>query len=181
MKIISLIFLSIFLSFSCVVKAQEHNAYELAIGGRFQKTVKLYWENGIGTDFCSEALLHKKLHLKLSYASSRLGSAFNSNAVKQDNYGIGLDWRFRAEKNFQIFTGFNSGFFHAEMEDPMFDILPHNSLLLSAETGFSYKFKVPMAISCSAGYNMINGNGIDSPGTLFPLFYQISAYYLIRK
>jgi hypothetical protein len=125
--------------------------------------------------------MHKKLHLKLSYVSSRIGSALNSNAVKQDNYLIGLDWRFRAEKNFQIFTGVNSGYFHADMEDPIFDVLPHNSIMFSAEAGVYYKFKFPMALSCSAGYNMINGNGIDRPGTLFPLFYQLSAFYLIQK
>ena len=166
---------------SNLITAQETNAYELALGGRFQKTNKLYWENGITTDFASEALLQKKLHLKFSYASSRLGSAIQSNAIKQDNYLIGLDWRFRSEKDFQLFTGINTGFFHADMEDPIFETLPHNSLLFSLEAGAFYKFKFPMAISCSGGYNLINGNGIDKPGTLFPLFFQLSAFYLIRK
>lgn len=181
MKKLSLYILSILLSLSSLIKAQENKAYDLAFGIKLQKTDKLYWENGISTDFASESLLHKKLHLKLSYVSSRIGSAINSNALKQDNYGIGVDWRFRSDKNFQISTGLNSGYFHADMEDPIFDVLPHNSLMLSVEAGTHYKFKFPMAMSCSAGYNIINGNGIDRPGTLFPLFYQLSVFYLIRK
>jgi hypothetical protein len=181
MNRISVYTLTVLISISSLLNAQDNKAYDLAIGLKLQKTEKLYWENGIGTDFCSEALLHKKLHIKLSYVSSRFGSALNSNAIQQDNYLLGVDWRFRSEKDFQIFTGVNTGFFHADMEEPMFEILPHNSLLFSVEAGAYYKFKFPVAISCSAGYNLINGNGVDTPGTLFPVFYQLSTFYFIRK
>jgi hypothetical protein len=169
------------LLFSNLLTAQENKPYDLAMGLRIQKTNKLYLENGLATDFSSQSILNKKLHLKLSYVSSRFGSAVNSNAIKQDNYIVGLDWRFRSEKDFQIFTGINSGFFHADMEDPIFDVLPHNSLLFSAEVGAFYKFKFPMAMSCSAAYNIINGNGIDTPGTLYPFYCQLSAFYFLRK
>ncbi len=174
-------YLFLLLLFSNLSIAQDNKSYDLGMGFRTQKTNKLYWENGISTDISSQSILNKKLHLKLSYLSSRFGSALNSNAIKQDNYIVGLDWRFRAEKNFQIFTGLNSGYFHSDMEDPIFDVLPHNSLLFSAEAGAFYKFHFPMAISCSAAYNIINGNGIDTPGTLFPFYCQVSAFYFIRK
>jgi len=159
--------------------AQSTDSYELGVGLRFQKTEQLYWENGFGADFTSGFLLNKKIHLKLSYTSSRLGSAFSSNAIKQDNYLIGADWRFRSEKDFQIFAGLNTGFFHADMERAQFDILPHNSMLFSLETGLFYKFKFPLALNLSLGYNIINGNGVSSPGTLFPLYYQMSVFYYI--
>jgi len=161
--------------------AQFTNNYELAMGVRFQKTEQLYWENGVGLDYTSDFLMQKKIHLKMSYASSRIGSAFGTNAIKQDNYLIGADWRFRTEKDFQIFAGMNTGFFHYDTEDPIFDVLPNNSMLLSVETGLFYKFKFPMAASLSVGYNLINGDGVSKPGTLFPVFYQLSVFYYINK
>jgi hypothetical protein len=161
--------------------AQFFDNYELGVGARIQKTEQLYWENGVSADFTSDFLLKKSIHLKLSYVTSRIGSAFNSNAIKQDNYIIGADWRFRAQKKIQIFAGLNTGFFHADMENIQFYSLPHNSMLFGLETGLYYKFKFPLAASLSVGYNLINGDGIGTPGTLFPIFYQISLFYKINK
>jgi len=150
----AMIFLVLFYIGIPFSNAQDRAPYELGVGIRFQKTQSLYWENGIGADFTSDFLLHKKIHLKMSYATSRMGSAFNSNAIKQDNYLIGADWRFRSEKDLQIFAGANTGFFHADMEEAEFDVLPHNSMLLLLETGLFYKFKFPLATSLSVGYNV---------------------------
>ena len=164
-----------------LLKAQTAMPYELAVGLRFQKTEQLYWENGVGADFTSDFLLHKKIHLKLSYATSRFGSAFLTNAIRQDNVVIGADWRFRSDKDFQLFAGLNTGFFHADLENPIFNVLPHNSMLLQLETGLFYKFKFPLATSLSVGYNVINGDGVNMPGTLFPVFYQLSVFYYINR
>jgi len=164
---------------SPVAKAQTAST-ELGVGLRFQKTEKLYWENGVGLDYTSDFLLKKHIHLKMSYASSRFGSAMIGNAVRQDNILVGADWRFRPQKPLQIFAGLNTGFFHADMENSTFAVLPHNSLLLSGEAGLFYKFKFPLAASFSAGYNLITGNGVAGPGTLFPVFYQLSVLYYIK-
>ena len=169
-----------FCLFSLVILAEEPASYELGVGLRFQKTEQLYWENGVGADFTSDFLLQKKIHLKLSYATSRLGTAFLSNAIRQDNYLIGADWHFMADKPFQIFAGLNTGFFHADMESPQFDVLPNNSLLFSVEAGMSYKFKFPVTVSLSTGYNLISGDGLTVPGSLFPVFYQLSVYYHLK-
>ena len=160
-----------------IINAQNSELYELGVGMKFQKTEQLYWENGFSADYTSDFLLNRKIHLKMSYTSSRLGSALGSYAIKQDNYLIGADWRFRSDKDFQIVAGMNTGFFHADMEEPQFNVLPHNSMLLSVETGLFYKFKFPVAASLSAGYNLMS-----TPGTLFPVYYQMSVfYYLGRK
>lgn len=178
-KIIPILFvLSLFSTHS---NAQLFQNYELGVGARIQKTEQLYWENGISTDFTSDFLLKKNIHVKLSYVTSRIGSAFNSNALKQDNFIIGADWRFRSSKRFQIFAGFNTGFFHADMENIQFYSLPHNSLTFGMETGLYYKFKFPLTASLSVGYNLINGDGIGTPGTLFPVYYQMSVFYNITK
>jgi hypothetical protein len=175
-----LVFFAI-VAYCSITLAQITSSDELGVGLRFQKTEQLYWENGVGLDYTSDFLLQKRIHLKMSYATSRLGSAIGSNAIRQDNYLIGADWRFRAQKPFQLFTGLNTGFFHADMENATFNVLPHNSLLLSAEAGLFYKFKFPIATSLSVGYNLISGDGVSTPGSLFPVFYQLSVFYYLGK
>jgi hypothetical protein len=171
----------VFLLFIPLLQAQTNTPYELGVGLRLQKTEQLYWENGVTADFTSDFLLQKKIHLKMSYVTSRIGSAFMSNAVRQDYVIVGADWRFRSNKDLQIFAGLNTGLFLADMELPEFNVLPHNSMLLQLETGLFYKFKFPLATSLSVGYNLINGNGVNIPGTLFPVYYQLSAIYYISK
>ena len=54
-------------------------------------------------------------------------------------------------------------------------------MLLSGEAGLYYKFKFPLAACLSVGYNLINGDGVSKPGTLFPVFYQLSVLYMIPE
>lgn len=154
--------------------------YELNVGIVSQKTQKLYWENGLGIDFTSDLLLGKRIHLKTAFVTSRLGSALGSNAIKQESITLGADWRFFKNNPFQLFTGLNAGYFMAHYEDPQFDVLPSTSPLLQFETGLVYRFVFPLSLSASFGYNFINSNGERGPGTLFPVFYQLKAYYRIK-
>ena len=62
----------------------------------------------------------------------------------------------------------------ADYENPLFDILPTKSMLLSVETGLNYQFKFPMSASLTLGYNLKNGDGVNVPGSLFPVFYRLS-------
>lgn len=154
---------------------------ELKGGIRIQKAQKLYWENGVSFDFTSPKILDRRIHLGASYVTSRLGSAIGSNAIKQDNFLISSGYHFRHKKELQPFTRLNMGYFHADYEDAIFDVLPNNSFLLSLDAGLSYEFKAPLTINLSAGYNLISGKGSSGPGTLFPVFYQMSIYYTILK
>jgi len=154
---------------------------ELKGGIRFQKAQKLYWENGVSFDLNSSKLLDSRLHLGVSYVTSRLGSAMGSNAIKQDNYLVSTGYYFRPKKQIQPFTRLNLGYFHADYEAAIFDVLPNKAFLLSLNAGLSYEFKFPLTISLSAGYNLNSGTGSAGPGTLFPVFYQMSIYYTILK
>lgn len=174
--IFSIVFSSVFL----LVNAQFLANYELNAGVAIQKTQKLYWENGIGVDFTSDFLLDKKMYLKVSYVTSRLGSAMGTNAIRQDNFTVGADWHFFHKNAFHIFTGINTGFFYADYEIDAFDILPNSSPLLQFNTGVYYKFNNPFTASLSIGYNFVNGNGTTTPGTLFPVFYQFKVLYSFK-
>jgi hypothetical protein len=168
------------------IKAQSDitkNAWfgELKGGIRIQKAQKLYWENGFAFDFTSPKIADQSIHFGMSYVTSRLGSAMGSNAIKQDNFLVSSGYHFRHKKELQPFTRLNMGYFHADYEDAIFDVLPNNSFLLSLDAGLSYEFKAPITINLSAGYNLISGKGSSRPGTLFPVFYQMSIYYTIFK
>jgi hypothetical protein len=157
------------------------SSYELGVGIVSQQALKLYCENGIGVDFAGDFLLNRHLHVKLSYVTSRLGSALGSNAIKQDSYLFGLDWRFRTEKAFQLFAGISTGYFMADYEESIFNSLPSKSVMIAPEFGLIYKFQIPVSVGLTGGYNVINGNGINVPGTLFPIYGRLSVMYDLSK
>ena len=179
----TLIILTCLLSLTTFGKAQNNTgkSFELGVGLISQQTNKLYWENGIGIDFAGDFLLDRHLHTKLSYITSRVGSAMGSNAIKQDYYILGFDWRFRQDKDFQIFAGLNTGYFMADYGADIFNELPSSSVILAPEAGLVYKFKIPLTLELSAGYNIINGDGFNVPGTLFPVYYKLSVLYNLEK
>lgn len=152
---------------------------ELKGGIRIQKTQKLYWENGLSFDFASPRFADSRIHLGVSYVTTRLGSAMGSNAIKQDNYLISAGYHFRHEKQFQPFTRLNIGYFHADYEEDIFDVVSDKAFLFSIDAGLSYEFKIPLTASLSAGYNLNSGTGSSGPGTLYPVFYQMSIFYTL--
>lgn len=155
------------------------NLGELKVGLRIQKAQKLYWENGLGLDYTNPKFLDSRLHLGASYATSRLGSALGTNAIKQDHYLVNVAYHFRHQKQLQPFARLNLGYFYADYEDAVFDVLPHSAFMTSIDAGISYEFKFPLTLNLSAGYNLNAGTGVAGPGTLFPIFYQLSFLYTI--
>lgn len=150
-------------------------------GIRIQKTQKLYYENGFTFDFTSPKVVNNRIHLGVSYVSTRLGSAVGNNAIKQDNFLLSLGYSFRDQKKLQPFTRINTGYFTADYESDIFDGLTNDAYILSIDAGLSYELNVPVTINLSAGYNLNTGNGLDGPGTLHPVFYQMSVYYTFCK
>jgi len=146
-------------------------------GIRIQKTHNLYYENGITLDYTHNFLLSKKIHLGFSFFTSRLGSAYNSNAIKQDNYLVTATCIFKNEKIISPLIQVNTGWFYSDMEEKMFESIPHTSPLLSLEAGFQLHLHFPVNAKATIGYNFITGDGINGPGTLYPLFYEFSIYY----
>ena len=180
--VLFILFISSFLCLQAQISGTKDGWLgELKGGIRIQKTQKLYWENGFSFDFKSPKILDNRLHLGASYSTSRLGSAMGSNAIKQDNYLVSSGYYFRPKMQLQPFARLNLGYFHADYEVAIFDVLPNTAFLYSLDAGLSYEFKVPLTINLSAGYNLNTGNGSSGPGTLFPVFYQLSIYYTLLK
>jgi hypothetical protein len=178
MKKCHYIFLITFL-FPHYLKSQEYSGF--SAGFRIQKTHHLYYENGIAFDYTSKVLLNNKIHVGFSYVTSRLGTAFHSNALKQDNYLISCSYHFRHEKIICPVITLNTGYFYADMEESFFEVIPHKSLLLSAETGIFLNLNYPVKVKSTLGFNFITGDGVTGPGTLYPLFAELSIFYQFKK
>lgn len=165
-------FFFLFLSFFTFTSRAQNPV--LDVGLRFQKSVNLYYENGVTARYSDERLLSRQLYLGFSYVTSRLGSAMGSNAIKQDNFIFSGTYYFQPEKTIQPFISMNIGYFYADYEYAVFDDLPNSSILLSPEAGLSYQTSLPLKIGASLGYNLITGDGIEGPGTIYPVYFQTS-------
>lgn len=143
-------------------------------GIRLQHAVNLYNENGVAVDYSSKHLKPGKLYVGFSYVTSRLGTALGSNAIKQDNLLLSAAWYFRPQHIIRPFGRLNLGYFSADYGNKMFDVLPSKSALLSTDIGVCFETNCPIKIAASIGYNFITGNGLTGPGTLYPLFYQLT-------
>ncbi len=152
-------------------------ASQTAVGVRIQKTPNLYFENGLTFDYSSSDLWQNRIHFGATYASSRLGSALGSNALKQDNILVSSALHFRQGKQVEPILGLNIGYFMLDTENEIFSALPSSSLLLSLEFGAGFNVLGPVSIQITVGYNLITGNGVDGPGTLYPIFLNFSTMY----
>jgi hypothetical protein len=175
MKKITLVFIAGFLALT--TKNTLAQLHTVDIGFRFQKTVDLYYENGITAQYN----LSRRWAIGASYFTSRLGSAMGSNAIKQDNLLASATYFFLPEKAFKPFLRGNVGYFAADYEEALFDALSQSSAIASADAGLAYTFKIPLKLSLSIGYNAITGSGDTGPGTLYPVFYQTSLTWNLPK
>jgi hypothetical protein len=167
-KYVSILFLS------CSVHVVNAQSSVLDVGIRLQQTVNLYNENGIAVSYSCKAIKPDRLYFGFSYVTSRLGTAFHSNAIKQDNYLVSAGWYIRRKHIIRPFVRLNTGYFSADYGNKIFDVLPRKSLLLSSDIGLCFQTNSPVKISTSIGYNFITGNGLSGPGTLYPVFYQLT-------
>ncbi len=146
----------------------------LDVGVRLQHSVNLYNENGVSVQYSAKNLKPGRLFFGFSYVTSRLGTALNSNAIKQDNFLVSAAWHLRPRHIIQPFGRLNTGYFSANYGNKIFDELPRKSVLLAPDLGISFNTRLPLKIATSLGYNLITGDGLSGPGTLYPLFYQLT-------
>lgn len=159
----------------CQTSKSSAQKSTLAVGLRIQKTPSFYYENGVTVLYSHDRLWADQLFWGVNVISSRFGSAFHSNAIKQDSFFFSAAWFWRKERSIRPFVQLNIGFFQADYEEAIFDVLPNEAMILSPEIGVGYEFNSPLRIVVSAGYNSTSGNGVAGPGTLYPIFMQMTA------
>ena len=153
----------------------------VSVGIRMQKSINFYLENGFSVYYDSDKILFDKVLFGFHYVSSRLGSAINSNAIKQDRLFLSIHYIIRPEKKLNILTGIDLGYFHADYEEPVFDDLQNQSFLFALEAGIRYNIIKRISINSTLGYNLITGDGKNGAGTLYPMYFQISVLCNFQK
>lgn len=96
-----------------------------------QKTIALYWEGGFGVDFTHRKLADERLHFSVDYLTSRLGSAWGTNALKQDYFSVGAYWHAWHNSPVRWINGLKSSHFMVDYEDDVFNNLPSSTFLLA--------------------------------------------------
>lgn len=154
----------------------------LEVGVRIQKTQEMYWENGVSAQYSFAKFKPNQFFVGFDYVTSRLGSAYHSNAIKQDSYLLSGSWLFNKNKPYHFVTRLNMGYFYSDLEEAIFKEIPHTSFLFSPEVGFKYNLKkLPLALNLGVGYYIITAKDGYSPGTLQPLYFHFDMYYSIFK
>ncbi|PVX45463.1 hypothetical protein C8C85_1258 [Flavobacterium sp. 103] len=163
----------------CTIISQ---AQTLKLGGRFQKTQEMYWENGISAQYSFAKFKPNQFFIGFDYVTSRLGSAYNSNAIKQDNYIFSGSWQFNKNKPYHFVTRLNMGYFYSDLEEEIFNEIPNTAFLFSPEIGFTFNIpQVPVSLNFGTGYYIITEKEGYSPGTLQPLYFHLDIYYTLFK
>lgn len=142
----------------------------------------MYWENGIAVQYSFAKFKPAQFFIGFDYVTSRLGSAYNSNAIKQDNYIFSASWLFNKSKTYHFVSRINAGYFYSDLEEDIFDEIPNTAFLFSPEIGFTYSpKKVPISLNIGTGYYIITEKEGYSPGTLQPLYFHFDIYYTLFK
>lgn len=154
---------------------------ELFLGVKLQKTHSLYYENGFNAEYSSSEFLGNQFHSGFSYISSRFGSAFNSNALKQDNFLFQTSYTFLKKAILNPFIKLNAGFIVADYQSPLFDDIDNTMPLTSMDLGLSYTPNNPLKAQFSLGCNIITSDGTSGVGTVYPLYFNIIIMWNILK
>ena len=154
---------------------------ELFLGVKLQKTHSLYYENGFNAEYSSSEFLGNQFHSGFSYISSRFGSAFNSNALKQDNFLFHTSYTFLKKAILNPFIKLNAGFIVADYQSPLFDDIDNTMPLTSMDLGLSYTPNNPLKAQFSLGCNIITSDGTSGVGTVYPLYFNIIIMWNILK
>jgi hypothetical protein len=148
-------------------------ADELKIGFRLQQSWNMYNENGITIEYTPKNLLNDQLSFGATYVSTRIGSAYNSNAIIQDNIVLHSSYMFSSSSLAPLIR-LNAGYCFADYESTLFDDIDASMPLISLEAGVRYAFDVPLIMQAGIGYNLITSDGSSGIGTVYPLFVQCS-------
>ena len=169
-----------FVLYGFLLQSQTLNA-----GLRIQKTNEMYWENGISVQYSFKDFKPQRFYLGFDFVTSRLGTAYNSNAIKQNSYIASASWHGKewgVLPGMRFVTRLNIGYLVADMEEEFFNEIPNTAFLFSPEIGFAYNFKkLPIGLYLGSGYYINFAPEGESPGTFQPLYYHLDIYYRIFK
>jgi hypothetical protein len=158
---------------SMIILTHEIVSDEISVGLKFQQSINMYNENGITVEYTPKNLFNDQLSFGATYLSTRIGSAYNTNAIIQDNIVLHSSYMFSSSSLAPLIR-LNAGYCFADYESTLFDDIDASMPLISLEAGVRYAFDVPLIMQAGIGYNLITSDGSSGIGTVYPLFVQCS-------
>ena len=149
------------------------------VGPRVERTWELYWENGAEVECSLANVFGGHLGLGASVTSTRIGSAWNPNALRQEQYLVNSAWNFRLQKRVRPYVNLSAGWFWLDVGPAIFDVIPHSSPLLVLGSGARVGIWGPISWNAGFGYHLITGDGKSGPGSIYPLFLHTSVQWRI--
>jgi hypothetical protein len=123
----------------------------------------MYWENGVFAQYSFENFNQINFFMVL-ICIIQIGSAFSSNAIKQDSY-LTSELAFNKTNSYHFVT--RRRLLYSDLEEDMFKEIPNTAFLFFARGWFCiYDFKkLPISLNVGTGYYIITEKDGYSPGT----------------
>jgi hypothetical protein len=156
----------------------------LEIGLRTKKYAGFYWENGITAEFYSAKITGKiPLTAGFNLTFTKLGSAFQSNALSMTNADVYFAYYFNKHKHLIPTTRLNIGYVHTNLGEYFSNHDFHNNaMVLGLEAGISYLLPYNLNVLVTGGMNFFVANENKNLGSsIYPVFGQISLLYTLKK
>lgn len=130
---------------------------------------------GVQASYSSQHVLGGGLRFSAAYSTTRIATAFGSNALVEDRFQVGTGWHFRRNRTVSPHLAVHAGYTRFDVDDrAVFALLdngaPFVSLLLGAEVGLLPALRV----GGNVGYSPIQSS------TVYPLVTSLGVSYAVR-
>jgi hypothetical protein len=151
------------------------DSMSIPVGLKFENNYD--FQVGLKAAFADKRILNEHPRLSLSYTTSRLATAFGSNALEKDIYLLGLGWYFRPSRMIDPYIIVATGFTHYDREDDeMFALLDNNAGILSVDLGLELGiFGGLVRPWFEFGYSIFQSS------TVYPIVFSFGLDYDIAK
>jgi hypothetical protein len=131
---------------------------------------------GLQVIYASPALLGGRPRLSASYSTTRLATAFGSNALAEDRVQAGAAWYMRRAQRVSPYTGLNLGYTRFDREDrELFEMLDNDAAIVSLLAGAETKLGRTLRINGHIGYSALQSS------TVYPFVAAIGLHYQLNR
>jgi len=163
----------------CSLKASD-STQTWMVGPAMRKYVGFYWLNGVSAEWQPKSFRKYKCFLGATLVHSNLGTNLFSKAIPTFNFEISAIRKFTLAKNLSTRIAVNGGYAHANYGNPTFDKIANQAPLVGLDVGVDNQHQ-QWLMAATLGYQGISGTGVKGLATVYPVYLQIKAFYLISK
>jgi len=131
---------------------------------------------GVQIGFSTPSLLGGGPRFTASASTTRLATAFGSNALAEDRLQLSSAWYFRRQASLSPYVGVGAGYTRFDREDDeIFALLDNGAPLLSLFLGAEAHVGRRLRLNTQAGYSALHSS------TVYPFVWAIGVNYPLRR